>query len=386
MTVRVLIVDDSSFFRRRIAEILNESKEIKVVGTAVHGKEGVEKALELKPDAITMDYEMPLMDGITAVEQIMQRQPTPILMFSSLTYEGARVTLDALEAGALDFLPKNFESVSKDSKRATQALRDKVLALVRKKDSDKNLSEDVGAQSVLGENKPSAQAPARSAPKVEAPAVKSVSRHQAPLPAAEIERAKAARGGNFRPSIIAIGASTGGPVAVQNVLKALPANFPIPVVIVQHMPDAFTQAFAERLNKVCQVTVKEATDGEKVRPGEVLIAPGGKQMLLAGTLQMPVVRIIESDERLRYKPSVDVTFGSISKLYNDRALAIILTGMGADGREGAKLLKRNRARVWAQDEASCVVYGMPMAVTNADLVDEEVILDQIGKKLVSSFT
>lgn len=389
MAIKVLVVDDSSFFRRRITEILNDGIEMKVVGTATNGREAIDKTQQLKPDVITMDYEMPFMDGITAVKNIMQATPTPILMFSSLTYEGARVTLDALDAGALDFLPKNFESVSRDAATAKQGLRDKVMALVRKKDRESNLELDSGASNLLDDGKGNgAAAPTKPA----APAKETSAR---PAPAPRPEPAKPAapspptaprsrpRTRMQRPQIVVIGASTGGPVALQGILKALPANFPSPILVVQHMPTAFTKAFAERLNKVCAITVREAEDGMPARPGEALIAPGGMQMLVTGNANSPKVRILESDDRLRYKPSVDVTFGSVAKLVQGRALAVVLTGMGADGREGARMLKRYQATIWTQDENSCVVYGMPMAVKRAQLSDLELPLSEIGARLAN---
>ncbi|MBF3287149.1 chemotaxis response regulator protein-glutamate methylesterase, partial [Pseudomonas aeruginosa] len=181
--------------------------------------------------------------------------------------------------------------------------------------------------------------------------------------------------------LVAIGTSTGGPVALQRVLTQLPANFPAPLVLIQHMPAAFTKAFAERLDKLCRINVKEAEDGDILRPGLALLAPGGKQMMVDGR---GTVRILPGDERLNYKPCVDVTFGSAAKAYNDKVLAVVLTGMGADGREGARLLKQGGSQVWAQDEASCVIYGMPMAVVKANLADAVYGLDDIGRHLVEA--
>ena len=181
--------------------------------------------------------------------------------------------------------------------------------------------------------------------------------------------------------LVAIGTSTGGPVALQRVLTQLPANFPAPIVLVQHMPAAFTKAFAERLDKLCRITVKEAEDGDILRPGLALLAPGGKQMMVDGR---GAIKILPGDERLNYKPCVDITFGSAAKSYGDKVLAVVLTGMGADGREGARLLKQGGSAIWAQDEASCVIYGMPMAIVKADLADAVYSLDDIGKHLVEA--
>ena len=376
MAVKVLVVDDSGFFRRRVSEILSADSSIQVVGTATNGREAIDQALALKPDVITMDYEMPMMDGITAVRNIMQRCPTPVLMFSSLTHEGARVTLDALDAGAVDFLPKNFEDISRNPEKVKQLLCEKVHSIAR---SNRRFSSAV-ATPAPAVTSPT-PAPSRSATPVRTPA-----------PAAPARTAPAAGGASSASSnspaprrkaykLVAIGTSTGGPVALQRVLTQLPANFPAPIVLIQHMPAAFTKAFAERLDKLCRIQVKEAEDGDILRPGLALLAPGGKQMMVDGR---GAVKILPGDERLNYKPCVDITFGSAAKSFNDKVLAVVLTGMGADGREGARLLKQNGSQVWAQDEASCVIYGMPMAVVKADLADAVYSLDDIGRHLAEA--
>jgi two-component system chemotaxis response regulator CheB len=379
MAVKVLVVDDSGFFRRRVSEILSSDTTIQVVGTATNGKEAIEQALALKPDVITMDYEMPMMDGITAVRHIMQRCPTPVLMFSSLTHEGARVTLDALDAGAVDFLPKNFEDISRNPDKVKQMLCEKVHSISR----SNRRSTGFGAAPVAT---PSAPAPgalrtpapsagaARPAP-ARPPA--GASTHQAPVPATHSSPAPKRKAYK----LVAIGTSTGGPVALQRVLTQLPANFPAPIVLIQHMPAAFTKAFAERLDKLCRISVKEAEDGDILRPGLALLAPGGKQMMVDGR---GAVKILPGDERLNYKPCVDITFGSAAKSYGDKVLAVVLTGMGADGREGARLLKQGGSHIWAQDEASCVIYGMPMAIVKANLADAVYSLDDIGRHLVEA--
>ncbi|WP_103103002.1 chemotaxis response regulator protein-glutamate methylesterase [Pseudomonas sp. LFM046] len=365
MAVKVLVVDDSGFFRRRVSEILSSDPNIQVVGTATNGREAIDQALALKPDVITMDYEMPMMDGITAVRHIMQRCPTPVMMFSSLTHEGARVTLDALDAGAVDFLPKNFEDISRTPEKVKQLLCEKVHSIARSNRRYSSFSATPHPAPAAA-----ASAPARPFP---APAQPSHPTPAAPAPSAAPKR-KAYR-------LVAIGTSTGGPVALQRVLTQLPANFPAPLVLIQHMPAAFTKAFAERLDKLCRISVKEAEDGDVLRPGLALLAPGGKQMMVDGR---GVVRILPGDERLNYKPCVDITFGSAAKAYTDKVLAVVLTGMGADGREGARLLKQGGSQVWAQDEASCVIYGMPMAVVKANLADAVYGLDDIGRHLVEA--
>ncbi len=355
MAINVLVVDDSGFFRRRLTEILGSDPRIQVVGTANNGQEAIDKTLALKPDVITMDYEMPLMDGITAVRTIMQRCPTPVLMFSSLTHEGARVTLDALDAGAVDYLPKNFEDISRNIDKVKALLCEKVLTIAS---GGRHMRRSVAAP-VRGERQPlRSVAPVRA---VDAPPV---------------ERTPAPKRKAYK--LVAIGTSTGGPVALQRVLTQLPANFPAPIVLIQHMPAAFTGAFAERLDKLCKIRVKEAEDGDILRPGLALLAPGGKQMMIDAR---GAVKILAGDERLNYKPSVDLTFASAAKSFQDKVLAVVLTGMGADGREGARLLKQSGSQVWAQDEASSVIYGMPMAVAKANLADAIFSLDDFGRQL-----
>ncbi|MCO8163386.1 chemotaxis response regulator protein-glutamate methylesterase [Pseudomonas sp. 21LCFQ010] len=394
MAVKVLVVDDSGFFRRRVTEILSSDPLIQVVGTATNGKEAIEQALALKPDVITMDYEMPMMDGITSVRHIMQRIPTPVLMFSSLTHEGARVTLDALDAGAVDFLPKNFEDISRNPDKVKQLLCEKINSIAR---SNRRFS-SFGSSS---QSTPAATA-TTPAPAV-SPSVRRTPPPVAPTPAPAATRPLTSRAAPVTASaspaaapahahhsptprrkaykLVAIGTSTGGPVALQRVLTQLPANFPAPIVLIQHMPAAFTKAFAERLDKLCKISVKEAEDGDLLRPGLALLAPGGKQMMVDGR---GAVKILPGDERLNYKPCVDITFGSAAKAYGDKVLSVVLTGMGADGREGARMLKQGGSTVWAQDEASCVIYGMPMAIVKADLADAVYSLDDIGRHIVEA--
>lgn len=345
--IRVLVVDDSGFFRRRIVEMLGTDRRLEVVGQAADGREAVAQAAALRPDVITMDIEMPVMDGISAVRRIMAARPTPILMFSSLTHEGAQATLDALDAGAMDFLPKNFEEISRH--------RDEVARLLCRR---------VHSLGLRG-RRPSRPAAAPAAAPAASPA------HHPP--------ARALRPGNLE--VVAIGASTGGPVALQQVLTALGGDFPWPVLLIQHMPASFTGAFAERLDQQCAIRVKEAADGDALERGLALLAPGGKQMVLARRGARVVVRIQDSAPEQHYRPSVDVTFRSIAEIYPGRALAIVLTGMGADGREGARRLKQGGSTVWAQDEATSVIYGMPAAVAEAGLADRILPLPDIGRSL-----
>lgn len=383
MAVKVLVVDDSGFFRRRVSEILSSDPTIQVVGTATNGKEAIEQALALKPDVITMDYEMPMMDGITAVRHIMQRCPTAVLMFSSLTHEGARVTLDALDAGAVDFLPKNFEDISRNPEKVKQMLCEKVHSISRSNRRVGGYASTPAAAPAPASFAPSSASASHSTPatprRVPAPAPRTASPAASAAPAHHAPSSPPPKRKAYK--LVAIGTSTGGPVALQRVLTQLPANFPAPIVLIQHMPAAFTKAFAERLDKLCRISVKEAEDGDILRPGLALLAPGGKQMMVDGR---GAVKILPGDERLNYKPCVDITFGSAAKSYGDKVLAVVLTGMGADGREGARLLKQGGSHIWAQDEASCVIYGMPMAIVKADLANAVYPLDDIGRHLVEA--
>jgi two-component system chemotaxis response regulator CheB len=373
MTVSVLVVDDSGFFRKRLTEILTASGQIKVVGAATNGREGVELAEKLRPDVITMDYEMPVMDGISAVREIMKRHPVPVLMFSSLTYEGARVTLDALEAGAVDFLPKNFEEIARDSSQLQKILIDRIMDVAGSRPGAKPAPSSVAAPVT----RPASDK--RAAPVSPRPARETPRPVPEPQPAA---RPTSRRVAAKHYSVVAIGTSTGGPVALQRVLTALPAGFPAPLVLVQHMPASFTPAFAERLNKLCQIEVRQAVDGDMLKPGLALLAPGGKQMMIENRGGQGRVRILPGDDRLNYKPCVDVTFGSLARSFPGKTLGVILTGMGSDGKEGCRMMKQSGSDIWSQDEKTSVIYGMPMAVAKAGLSNEILALDEIGSRLV----
>ncbi|MBK1885538.1 protein-glutamate methylesterase/protein-glutamine glutaminase [Marinobacter sp. DY40_1A1] len=376
MTVSVLVVDDSGFFRKRLTEILTSSGQIRVVGVAANGREGVELAESLRPDVITMDYEMPIMDGISAVREIMQKHPIPVLMFSSLTYEGARITLDALEAGAVDFLPKNFEEIARDGSQLQKILIDRVLDVARSRPAGRAQPTSPSPRTAP---QPAPMAPARPA----APGRPVMPGRQAAQSLQDETPKRTSRKSPARHfSVVAIGTSTGGPVALQRVLSALPASFPSPIVLVQHMPASFTPAFAERLNKLCKIEVRQAEDGDILRPGLALLAPGGKQMMIENRGGQPRVRILPGDERLNYRPCVDVTFGSLARAFPGKTLGVILTGMGSDGKEGCRMMKQSGSPIWSQDEKTSVIYGMPMAVAKAGLSDEILPLDEIGPRLL----
>ncbi len=371
MAIKVLVVDDSSFFRRRVSEIINSESRLEVIDVAVNGKEAVEKAARLKPDVITMDIEMPVMDGISAVREIMANNPVPILMFSSLTHDGAKATLDALDAGALDFLPKKFEDIARNRDEAVTLLQQRVLSIASKKMFLRRPAAprhapttSIAASSPLSQERAAATSPLGNRPST---AVSAATRFKA-------------SGKKYQ--LTAIGTSTGGPVALQKILTKLPVNYPHPIVLIQHMPATFTAAFASRLNSLCKIEVKEAEDGDMLRPGVAYLAPGGKQMMLDGRPGAARLRIIDGGERMNYKPCVDVTFGSAAKIFGDKVLSMILTGMGADGREGARMLKQAGATIWAQDEESCVVYGMPQAVAKAGISTEDLPLERIAERML----
>jgi two-component system, chemotaxis family, protein-glutamate methylesterase/glutaminase len=357
MAIRVLVVDDSFFFCQMVGKLLNKEQDIEVIGFANTGMEAIEKAVSLKPDIITLDVEMPIMDGITALREIKSKTPNvSVLMFSSLTYEGAKLTLDALNFGAVDFLLKSYEDVSNVNSRTGRILIEKVRMIAKQ----------------MGVTQPIEKSPAKAPPAAENPVRRStISSKSASIPAGQVK-------------LVAIGASTGGPVALQTILRELPGNFPVPIVIAQHMPEAFTGAFAERLNSLCSLQVEEVKSGTRLQKGHVYIAPGGNQLMLEGHANNARFKIIDSERKLTYQPSVDVTFGSAAKVFGNGVLALVLTGMGADGREGARLLKNKGSFVWAQDESTCVIYGMPMAVIKAGLADRELRLDMFAKQLVKA--
>lgn len=369
MTVSVLVVDDSGFFRKRLTEILNASSSMRVVGTASNGREAVEMVGRLKPDVITMDYEMPVMDGIAAVREIMAQHPTPVLMFSSLTYEGARVTLDALEAGAVDFLPKNFEDIASSGGQLQEVLRKRILEVAGSR---------VGGQTTARPATPSPRPTRREELRPRQDTAQSRPRSEP-----EVSRPREPTRLKARAyDVVAIGTSTGGPIALQKVLIDLPAEFPAPIVLVQHMPASFTPAFAERLNRLCNIQVKQAEEGDTLKPGLALLAPGGQQMMIEKKGGLGRVRILPDDGRLHYRPCVDLTFGSLARHYPGKVLGVILTGMGADGKEGCRLLKQSGSEIWSQDEKTSVIYGMPMAVAKAGLSDHVFALQEFTARLI----
>jgi len=361
MTVRVLVVDDSAFFRQRISSVLSESSQITVIGTARNGVEAIELNNSLKPDVITMDVEMPKLNGIDAVKQIMRVRPTKILMVSSLTHEGAQVTLQAMEAGAVDYLTKDMRAWMDKSPSLNRELTNIIIAIGQSKYLTK--SRFLTSSTALTNKTNFTSYNTRPAEKTNNQGVSRLSNTSSKprVPAGC--------------KIIVIGASTGGPAALQDILTKLPANFPYPILLIQHMPNTFTSVFAQRLNQQCAIEVKHAESGDRLMPGKALLAPGGMQMILDSHNS---VQVLTGDKDLTYKPSIDVTFASAAKNFGSKALAIILTGMGADGRDGAKLLKAAGSNVWAQSESSCTIYGMPQAAAKAGVVDYVIDLNDFA--------
>jgi len=331
--IRVLIVDDSHFICKRISEVLEEDGQFKVVGIAGNGKEAIILAATTEPDVITMDVEMPIMDGITAVKRIMAETPTPILMLSASTHVGAKATLDALDAGAIDFLPKQLDEISGNRQVARQILKTRVRNVALQAQKIKR------PKAVIVPPVPTRVLGGLSTRKL---------RHQ------EFE-------------LVVIVASTGGPVAIQKVLTEMPAQCPIPVLIVQHMPGNFTKSFAERLNTLCKLKVREAVNNDELIPGLALLAPGGQQIEVSLRAGRKLVQLKPKGVDDIYSPCADMTLASVAKNYKQKALAIVLTGMGSDGREGAIAMHKVGSAVWAQDEASSTIYGMPKAVADAGI-------------------
>lgn len=419
MATKVLIVDDSTFFRKRLKEIIESDPTMQVVGEAKDGKEGVSLAASLHPDVITMDVEMPVMDGITAVKEIMAKTPTPILMFSSLTFEGANSTFKALEAGAVDFMPKNFDDIAHRREDGIKALLNAIKAVSRSRvrgfrpalststtarpsslsatRTSSTLSSTTRTSTLSSTSSLSsrlsttatAPAPTQGAALGQYKKINELLSSEQGVPAAarkftfgdhKAETTAFKKSGKSH-TLVAIGSSTGGPIALQEIIPKLP-KLNVPVVIVQHMPGSFTSTFAARLDAMSQLHVVEAKDGDVLEPGTCYIAPGGKQMIFERFGLKTRIRIIQDTGRVTYNPCVDVSFASLAQIFGNKVLAMILTGMGSDGCEGCQLLKAKGSVIWAQNEETCVVYGMPQAVVNANVADLVLPLGDIASCIV----
>jgi two-component system chemotaxis response regulator CheB len=352
--VKVLIVDDSAFMRNALTSMLSSDPEIQVISTARDGLEAIEKVASLRPDIVTMDIEMPRMDGITALRQIMEKTPVPVIMVSSLTTDGAKVTLDALNLGASDFIPKNISELSVNIIKIKELLIDKIKQIARKGIVRKRI-----------------QIPERA--------------REAQKTAEVLKQMPVRTTGERKVSIVSIGASTGGPKALQDIIPLLPKDFPVPIVIAQHMPQNFTGPFAERLNQMSRITVKEAEEGEPLKPGTAFIAPGRGNMRVVRRRGIEtIISISDNREEFIYRPSVDALMLTISENYPGRALGVILTGMGNDGLKGLTAVKKTGSRIFAQNEETCVVYGMPKAVVDAGIADKVLPIEEIAGEIINS--
>ncbi|RDY72137.1 chemotaxis response regulator protein-glutamate methylesterase [Halobacillus trueperi] len=340
--IRVLIVDDSAFMRRVLTDILKKDHRIHVVGTARNGKDCLKKLDVLRPDVVTMDIEMPVMDGLEALKKIMESSPLPVVMVSSLTQEGAESTMKAMSLGAVDFIQKPSGSISLDMEKVDKDVVRKVL--------------------IAGEAK------------VNPPSESSSEKVRVPDDMKE------------EGHVIAIGTSTGGPRALQEVLTSLPGSVPAPILVVQHMPKGFTKSLASRLNRLSEISVKEAEHREEIHNGVAYIAPGGYHMEVVKHNQRLVIHLNESRPLNGHRPSVNVMFSSIAKLPGISTTAVIMTGMGADGLEGILAMKEQGRAVCtiAEDESTCVVYGMPKAIVKSGLADDVQKLNEISRSIVKS--
>jgi two-component system chemotaxis response regulator CheB len=350
--IRVLVADDSVVMRSALARMLKDNPNIQLCGFAAHGVEAVTKARLLKPDVITLDVLMPVMDGIEALRQIMQQWPCAVIMVSSLTRHGAEVTVEALSMGAFDYIVKE-ELFLPDARRETQHLLAHRV--------------EAAARSALYSNRTRYSARQNVAP-----------RRQPPAEPGHLR--------NGPPAIIAIGASTGGPKALETILTALPGDLHVPIVVVQHMPPGFTSALAQRLDQVCELRVHEARQGEDLQPGCVYIAPAGQQMTVFDTERHTLHTCLsDTPHTTLHKPSADVLMLSVAKVFGCRSLGVILTGMGSDGLEGMAGIQNAGGITIGQDEATSAVYGMPRVCAERGVLQKILPLEAIASHLVGEF-
>jgi two-component system chemotaxis response regulator CheB len=350
--IRVLVVDDSALMRKMISQILGADQEIEVVGTAMDGIFALKKMMDLDPDVITLDISMPRMDGIETLRHIVEDVGIPTVIVSSLSKKGAELTLRALEIGAFDFVTKPEEAISVHISEIGRELIAKVKAAYKNPLARFRIKK-VRPVEVLKVKKP---------PRLQPPAIN-----------------------NSAKRVLAIGTSTGGPNALSYLLPLLPGDFPLAVLIVQHMPAGFTEMFANRLNNLCALEVKEARDGDLVLPGRVLIAPGNRHLKIR-SMPMGTITVLSDAPMVNgHRPSADVLFRSVAQEYKENALGLIMTGMGDDGAEGIGEIMNRDGFTIAQSEASCVVFGMPKAAIEKNYIQSIVPLEDMGDYLISFF-
>ncbi len=366
--VRVLVVDDSFFMRQAIVRILNHP-EIEVIDTAKNGKEAVEKVITHKPDIVTMDIEMPIMNGLDALKEIMSKYPTPVIMLSTLTSEGAEITVEALSEGAVDFIAKRPAFQEMDS------LRDEVLNKILSIGKNDNLKNQLIRMRLL-------RRMSSNTPKLNTSAFA----HQIASKSKSNEISTNIKSNRPRPKaneigIIGIGISTGGPKTLNELLVNLPEKISVPIVIVQHMPPKFTKSLAQRLDSNCQIRVKEAEEGDKLFSSTVFIIPGGFQVLITKKLSIELIE----DNSCLFKPSVDYMIESIIKVYGKSTLGIIMTGMGNDGQKAFEKLHSIGGYTIAQSPESCTIAGMPKSVIDAGAANEILNVNEISNFIKEIF-
>ncbi len=355
--VKVLVVDDSLFMRRLITDIINSSSENIVIDTARNGFEAIDKVKRLKPDVITLDIEMPEMDGLDCLKELTKENPVPVIMLSSLTLEGADATIKALEYGAVDFVakPDNILEMINDKKK--DEILEKIKVAARTSEKSKDLTVNTKKDKIYMNVQQNGKS----------------KRH--------------VRRSNTIKSIVAIGASTGGPKSLRDVIPEIPGDIPAAFFVTQHMPPGFTKSLAQRLDSISELIVKEAEHNEEVKPGYVYVAPGDYHMTVNRSDKKDVFRIkLSSSQPVNgHRPSVDVMMSSIAKLGFKSIIAVIMTGMGRDGSEGMiEIKKSGGGYLIAQDEKTCVVYGMPRAAIETGVVDIIVPLEDIAKEITKA--
>lgn len=351
MKKKVLVVDDSAFMRKVITDMINSSPILTVVGSAKDGEEALVKIKELAPDLVTMDIEMPKMDGLTALKKIMTEMPMPVVMLSSLTKQGAQETLKALDYGAMDFITKPSSLIKVSAPEVKEELISKLVAASKAKMS-------VAQHMVSHMPKTSASASYTPYQKIE--------------------------GNTSFKKLIAIGTSTGGPRALQDVIPFIPKTIDAGIVIVQHMPPGFTKSLADRLNGMSQIGVKEAEDGDVIRAGWAYLAPGDSHLKVYKQSGKYVIKLDSGERVTGHRPSVDAMMYSIADLNERNVIGVIMTGMGSDGADGMKVVKQKSGYIIAQDEDSCVVFGMPKSTIKLGVVDKVVSLSNIANEIVKA--